>query len=382
MLVQCLLLMFGLLGIAAVAVDLGLARITQEQMQSGVDTAAMEGMRMRDDLPELQRRGVAREFAAATYANPDPASGRSFGAGPVIGLSGGETAANALQTISLSNDPQYRPCLALNLPNAGNGDMVSGTFLPEGNGPDEYTRDLNPDDSKGAFLVRMRRTGYFPEGSPDAAQPDPNCASSQGTVSAGPPVPLLFGMGSTVRQSDTSDYSVRKHGFTVRATAVAAGRPARRVAPEFVAPFTISRSVWAETTSNVTYTLTVTADGRIIDSNTGVMFGYTVTQSLTAIGDRFVVGGLLEPLRREVAYVPIYDTVERHPNAVVGYAFAYIASSRPDDLRFKPVHSQMAPGGASAMVLDRPGAPQAYTRDLYQKNSRLEYALQAPVLVR
>ena len=39
------LLVFGLMGIMAVAIDVGVASLTQAQMQNAVDTAAIEGMR-------------------------------------------------------------------------------------------------------------------------------------------------------------------------------------------------------------------------------------------------------------------------------------------------------------------------------------------------
>ena len=39
------MMFFGLLGLAALVIDLGFARLTQRQMQSAVDSAALEGLR-------------------------------------------------------------------------------------------------------------------------------------------------------------------------------------------------------------------------------------------------------------------------------------------------------------------------------------------------
>ena len=43
---------FTLFAIAGMAIDLGFARLTQRQMQAGVDSAAREGMRFRDEIPQ------------------------------------------------------------------------------------------------------------------------------------------------------------------------------------------------------------------------------------------------------------------------------------------------------------------------------------------
>src|SRR5208337_4438462 len=42
---------FGLMGLAALVIDMGFARLAQRQMQTAVDSAALEGLRFRDDIP-------------------------------------------------------------------------------------------------------------------------------------------------------------------------------------------------------------------------------------------------------------------------------------------------------------------------------------------
>lgn len=50
-LVNFALTVFVLLGIAALTIDLGMALLTRRQMQTAVDTAALEGLRYRDETP-------------------------------------------------------------------------------------------------------------------------------------------------------------------------------------------------------------------------------------------------------------------------------------------------------------------------------------------
>ena len=42
------MLMFALMGLAALVIDIGFARLTQRQMQTAVDSAALEGLRWKD----------------------------------------------------------------------------------------------------------------------------------------------------------------------------------------------------------------------------------------------------------------------------------------------------------------------------------------------
>ena len=56
-LVLFVMMFFGLMGLAALVIDLGFARLAQRQMQTAVDSAALEGLRWRDvkqweDLPQ------------------------------------------------------------------------------------------------------------------------------------------------------------------------------------------------------------------------------------------------------------------------------------------------------------------------------------------
>ena len=54
-LVLFVMIFFGLMGLAALVIDMGFARLAQRQMQTAVDSAALEGLRWRDGVP---RRGI------------------------------------------------------------------------------------------------------------------------------------------------------------------------------------------------------------------------------------------------------------------------------------------------------------------------------------
>jgi hypothetical protein len=223
-------------------------------MQIAADTAALEGLRLRDasGIPEdddLARRMAAERMVAWTFdddfspENGDPTY--QFGAGPVIDLTGGSSdGMHGYQTISVPDPPVYKPALQLNQANQSYGDQVSGRFCYEPSPyPSEdpaygepglqvcgaaqsaagaYARnDFNPDVDTSAFLVRLRRSTEFRTAT---GQGEPDIASS------GPSLPLLFGQGAMIRgDSAESDYSVRRDGLTVRATAIADARPAQRV---------------------------------------------------------------------------------------------------------------------------------------------------------
>lgn len=284
MLLICALLFFGFFGIAAVVIDMGLVRVTQRQMQSAADTAALEGLRSRDQnlafcemnglnpqqcdtlgLDEKQcndlglseeqcesfrltnRRTIAAAMAQAASLN---------GAGPDVKLSGGlGDPFNSSQLIEPSNFGPYTPTpvdLQTNAANRPHGDMVSGVYCPDPAGCDhseapDYTRaDLSaPDPTQAApsFLVRLRRTNDFQ-----------GLDNVDGVSSTGPPIPFLFGRGTAIRKNDDpdvgnpNDYDPRTNGLTVRATAIADARPAMRIGtaadPLGMMPFSLNRSCW------------------------------------------------------------------------------------------------------------------------------------------
>lgn len=384
MLLQTILLMFGLLALAAAVVDLGFARVAQVQMQAGVDTAALEVLRSRDSSGSGANRHNARLYAWNTYV--DPANQRLVGAGADLTLTGGEPGRNGMQTISVGADPVYRPCLALNLSNAPNGDVVTGKVKPAGTRPmdyaDDFTRYIDPGDGTDSVLVRMRRTGYRPEGGPDTPQSDPNCNSETATTSAGPGVPLLFGLGSTI-QPNASGYSVRQHGVTVRATAVADSRPVRRIAAAYAAPLAISRDFWEGTSNGSGYTLTSSGGGIVTVAGTGTEIGFSWGTGAppTRIGDTINAGGRA-PAASGPRYVPIYVRY-RGDRVVIGFGYASVVSDGAGDISsFVPVHRRMADAGASALAAEGLSGSATDIAYVSSQNASLGTALMAPSLLR
>lgn len=229
-LVQFALLLVALLASAALVVDVGLALLAQASLQTAADSAALEGLRFRDaDGDEGRRARVAALVARSFDDDLDPSNGDALnvGAGPLLELSGGEPGSNALATLSAPSPPVYDPVLEANFPdNAANGDQVAGSFEPGAPAFEDpfYGRtDFDVAAPAGAaaapaFLVRLRRT--------------PNLQGQDvvpGVASSGPPLPLLFGLGSALHGEPAAGYQPREQGIAVRGTAIAATRRALAV---------------------------------------------------------------------------------------------------------------------------------------------------------
>lgn len=295
MLVQFALIVFALCALLSAVIDIGFARVTQGQMQTAADSAAIEGLRQRNVTTDAfqsdcLRRAAANRMIRRTFdddvnpLNGDP--GNQFGAGPVLNLTEGVTSVHALQTLSVGESRVYKPEPQLNQQNVGYGDMVSGRFcyisdpVPSEGGDYElqdlvceepqrgvgaYARnDFNPAETSpqpplgladcpapddeapdpwptggtgslardDAFLVRLRRSNDFQD---LGGQMEPAVASS------GPSLPLTFGKGAAIHGDDPNGgYSVRRDGLTVRATGIARVRPALHLGVPQTAPATPS----------------------------------------------------------------------------------------------------------------------------------------------
>ena len=231
-LVLFVLLVFALMAIAAVTVDIGMASLSQAQMQDAVDSAALEGHRWRqyeeeDIFSDQRRRARASQFVGMIFDDDlDPSNGdlMGFGAGPIFESQGG--VGGAPQGLDVPDTHVYDPELERNLFNVVHGDIVSGDYDPNAahvEASDYQRTDFIPAMMPGswladALLVRMRRTSMPTN--------NDNVASQS---SSGPGLPLLFGHGSTIHAEDAATYDPRRDGLTVRATAIAAAQPARYV---------------------------------------------------------------------------------------------------------------------------------------------------------
>lgn len=389
------MLLFGFLGLAGSVIDMGLVVLTQGQMQAVADPAALEGLRLRDaadvngqPLGDAGRRQGVVQLASLVFdddLNPAAAQTQPFqlGAGPELALSGGISDLNASQLITLPDQRTYLPSLQPNLTNQAHGDMVAGTFTPLGLavlGVEDvaYERnDFTPSDQAGsptanAFLVRLRRTNDF--GGLD---------NQPGVSSSGTALPLLLGHGSTITVDDSkpnpNNYSVRRHGFTVRATALADARPALRVglpqaatAPplEGATPFALDQTFWATLAVNVVVSATVDAAGTISSGAIMAAGRFTPPPPVPpAPPDQTVlttVGQLVAPATPILpagltGYVPIYQVVTEGGlpvERVIGFGHIAVTGAVPA-IQLTKLPTFVAPGNASRHLGQSPPLPDA-----------------------
>lgn len=259
-LVLVAMLMFAVMAMMALTVDIGLVLMTRTQMQTAVDTAALEGLRQRDagrEEPYLvrdTRRRLSASLVARLVYDSDGVITDEFleqddtlGAGPVFditpariqGAGAGSLGSSQRtgETPTLNSIGVYKPAMQLNLDNERHGDMVQGKFIGDDfpllrstEGRRYFRSDFRPvneipgslsDPTSDAFLVRMRRTNDFL-----------GLDNIQGVSSAGPAVSMMFGHGGLVPAGKPNQqYSYRHHGITVRATAIARARPVLTVGP-------------------------------------------------------------------------------------------------------------------------------------------------------
>src|SRR5258705_7586963 len=239
-------------------IDIGYGRVAQGQMQNAADTAAIEGIRQRDTgVSEANRRAAVSNVVGWVFDEDyDPTDGDAdyqFGAGPIIDSTEGATSLHGLQTARVPDIHVYKPNLQANLDNAPEGDMVRGQFCYNADpvrsedvayemqdtvcgqpqrGVGAYARnDFNPGGANAnAFLVRLRRSNEYQD---LEGRTDPDVGSS------GPSLPLTFGKATTIHGDDpAANYSVRRDGLTVRATAIAETRPALHLGVTQVNPAT------------------------------------------------------------------------------------------------------------------------------------------------
>jgi hypothetical protein len=225
-LVQVALIAFALSGLLALAVDIGFARLTQNQMQNAADSAALEGLRKRDAVrnpvngtpvafaSDCTRRAAANRIVHWTFDDDfDAASGDvdyQFGAGPLLDVTEGVTSAHALQTVSVPDPHVYKPDLQLNQQNQVYGDMVSGRFC--------YTSDPFPSEG-GAYEVQdivctepQRGTGAYSRNdfNPNLTVPTgPAALSECPAPDETPPTPLPLGGTGNLGTVDDSAFLVR-----------------------------------------------------------------------------------------------------------------------------------------------------------------------------
>ena len=403
------MIVFLVMAIAGLVIDMGLVRVTQRQMQTATDSAAIEGLRGTDLLTEQERRTNASQMVAWTFddnMNPQTVDNQ-YGAGPVLQLSGGfgDPTLAASQTLSVPAQHVYKPSrsdgtpgLELNLPDQASGDMVAGQFntgqsATEAN---DFSRaDFTPfnetnQPTRDAFLVRMRRTRNV-SGLDQAA----------GVSSSGPTLPFLFALGSLIHeQSDATqnpnNYSPRQDGVSVRATAIAESKPALFVGPQDadlytaygiqsnipqIATFALPSANWNSAASNGK--VSTTGAEAVGSSTTFVAVGQLTTGSLADSGSLLPTGRLIVPLFATI------DTVE----VIVGFGLANSSGGTlatvtlTKQADFHALVNASASPAAIGQILDQVALPAGvdrtqFTTDLLNTTSSINSPLLSPVLVR
>jgi hypothetical protein len=229
MLVQFALIVFALCALLSAVIDIGYARLTQGQMQSAADAAALEGIRKRDVgvrnpvtgvtvndpfASDCIRRAAANRIVRYTFDDDlIPADGDAdyqFGAGPVMDMTEGVTSAHALQIVSVPETHVYKPDPQLNQRNEVYGDMVSGRFC--------YTSDPVPSEGGTYELIDVvctepqRGTGIYARNdfNPNLTSPGPpaalpECPAPDDAV----PTPWPVGGTGTLSTVDDNAFLVR-----------------------------------------------------------------------------------------------------------------------------------------------------------------------------
>ena len=250
------ILVFALLPIVALVVHTGMVTLARRQMQTAVNSAAVEGFRFRDIETIDQRRQRTSDLVQDLFDDDFDLTSdtRHFGAGPQLSLTQGVQIGasdfHASRRLQIPASRSYKPQPRLNLAdNNPAGDLVAGTYNASAASHSEGNDESDPDfpydrgdfsavsltdASNGnfdAFLVRLRRSGETFSG-------------DVGT--SGPPVPFLFGRGLF---GGTEFMSRRERGTIVRATAIAHQHRVKAVGSRFLAvpgvsPFAIQRIYW------------------------------------------------------------------------------------------------------------------------------------------
>jgi len=333
--------LFVLLPLMTLIMHLGMTTLTRRQMQTAVNSAAIEGLRFRDDssLTEAERREKVHDLVAVIFDD-------NFGAGPDnpfvddpdgIPLPGTEFVAS--RRIAPARIRGFNPDdLQINENNEVYGDMLSGDYHgsadhQEGVDPfitleEQYQRadftidsDTTDDDHGDAFLVRMRRSG--------------ETFDKPATGSSGPPIPFLFGRGPygdedfpTSGSTDLLDY--RERGTIVRATAIAQAKPVITVGVPSedmdygLAQFEIQFSSWPESMDPLPLNEIV----QLVDGDiTGAVTGRFIDRELTVIGDPITPLNLTPPNTElelgEHRVVPITSLISGQTR-VIGFGVAIL----------------------------------------------------------
>ncbi|MDB5341643.1 MAG: hypothetical protein JWP89_20 [Schlesneria sp.] len=358
-LVLFVMVLFGLLALAALVIDLGVARVSQRQMQSIADAAALAAANTynsqfiitNDDVASDQSaRTEAREWVSNHFNSLDS----SYGSVRIIDtIAGADDAIAARQ--NLERDPdggllkdQYgridpsdpNQGLQLNSANNIHGDVVRGYFHESATHEEgeTYLRDdFVGDPSGSAWLIRLRRTSDRD-----------SLASEAGTSSRGVAIPFLFGRGTTMQStSDPAEqsnpenvYAPRKHGITVRATAIASPTSVKSVGPPnetYLKPGVTPFAVVYPPTGSITFT----SPCYLLNTPQAVV-------SLGGLGPSQLTLGSVPVKTDQQCYLPLID-----PSSLYVVCFLYVqtwTSINPTTVEVTVTPGYVAGTNASAAI--------------------------------
>ncbi|WP_154900323.1 TadE/TadG family type IV pilus assembly protein [Gimesia maris] len=403
--------LFALMPLMTLIVHLGMVTLTRRQMQTAVNSAAVEGLRGRDELSETQRRQRVHDLVSAVFddnLNSDGGDVLRLGAGPIIrfeaepsDISLPGTDFKASRTIKSENISVYDPDLQLNTADGQHGDMLSGQYVRDGRNEenddyyrgdfllpgddashpysmyfpldhDEYDTDIGED----AFLVRLRRTD-----NPDSLDKVPGVSSSEYTI------PFLFGRGP---YGGTDFLDSRERGTLVRATAIAQARPIVTVGvPEPVddlneglALFEIDLASWTTLTTDSPELVTLNPDGSITGGMTSLNSRFIV-RSVTTLGDQTTaldtIPGDLET--GETRVVAITTTIGMEDHIVVGFGLAEMNGS-PMSYTITRLPGTIVFRNAVASFVKQVSGPVPDFTDVWSEFQNVSDRALAPALVR
>jgi hypothetical protein len=413
------LVFFCLMALGALVIDLGLARMTQRQMQTAADTAALEGLRGRDAAgtnADVTRRENAARFADLVFDQDNVLDGTNATDQRWQDLEAAKSNPELDERfLDLAQDSAYNraglsdlPGLQTNEENLPTGDMAAGRFLPDST--DRPPFDFGVGDS--AFLVQMRRTG---EPSTDVS-------------SIGARMPLLFGRGSLVSRQLAGTQVERGPGIAVRATAIAEGQPARSAGRSIpvegiigIAAFSITQDAWMGNENGSEPAIfspglgvnlriqqanpTIVETAETSPRSVGVVFEPNGEGRLVAFGENLAPASPTNsstfmsqvfssaPVEQQMVIVPIVSSNAQATNRVIGFGWTDVALTAQDQLSVTKRQSRIAPHNASVAIAQELDVDDAMLTIMLSDHRRLNLpevendsatinALLAPALVR
>jgi hypothetical protein len=391
-------LLFALLPLMALIVHTGFVTLTRRQMQTAVNTGAIEGLRFRDELSEPDRRQQVSRLVASLFdddltpGNGDP---MQFGAGPLLDITGGQTLGSsdfrALTTVSVPDDRAWKPELESNTGDDRHGDQVAGNYVYDVTDPDhdsheessDYSReDFEPQAGGDSFLVRLRRT-RLPDGTAPPLDDVLNVSST------GPTIPFLFGRvpyGNA--DGGTSLLNQRERGTVVRATAIAKASPALTVGTWSsdvgvgAAPIWVEQTQWDGLDDGVAENVTISG-ATLLDTGM-LLFGTFDDRPVVAVGDTLesVPPGAAVSVMGE-RYVPVYRVLTSGNRYVVGFGLADFSIDQSAGGTITRITSRIGEGNCSAhWRANLSAVPAADLIELLANRNSQHQPLLAPALVR